>query len=373
MHGGAVEGPGRWTECITNIRKFVDEYRSAGAGRVQQPRRRFRIHHDIVALIQREEDARKVEDFQKQKERQPEIIRRREEQNKIITSYTNSDPQEEYTFNHSWELSKVTSRETNLRTVNDGGTFTVTQTKRELGKGTFGSVKVYRVTTTPLSLPAGWKTAVSRSTGQTYYANNSTGESTFDRPAGSIDGMKESFNLAGKMHHDKSEDATARYFLHSDRRYSEVLKSISNLEDLTDKDLEKLNAPGLNLHKYVARTTIVVNTPHLRGWGLVLSDLMTSGSLTKHIIIAPAFYSTERIIKVSRIIRGSIYSLIDGGYGYFDLKTDNIGVRLTGDTDEPYRWILIDAGSMDEICNCTYISLLAAFYIDDDDKCQLYQ
>ena len=42
-----------------------------------------------------------------------------------------------------------------------------------------------------LQLPAGWESAVSRSTGETYYINSATGDSTYDRPTAPAPGEDE--------------------------------------------------------------------------------------------------------------------------------------------------------------------------------------
>ena len=43
----------------------------------------------------------------------------------------------------------------------------------------------------PVPLPAGWETAVSRSTGLTYWINTVTGESTYERPGASFEDAAE--------------------------------------------------------------------------------------------------------------------------------------------------------------------------------------
>ena len=235
-----------------------------------------------------------------------------------------------------------------LSAVN-GGTFRVTKTGVVLGAGSGGTVEKYRITTTLR------------------------------------DGVtQQSFDMAGKKHRDKYEEAVAGYFAESERLYERRARQFGDVlllagqqhtapprqhvlnPDIPDPayELLALRAPALNLHKYVSRTTIVVEKPNLyHKSGLLLSELMTGGCLTAHIRARPKYYSTERIVKVSTEIQVAINHLIQIGYGYFDSKANNIGVKLTNNVREPYRGICIDAGSMGEKCPCTYVSLLSVFGI----------
>ena len=355
--GGVLD---RLIRCIIKLTEdpiMIESPRIRGGpprkGRVQGPRRFkkiIRIDRGIITQIEEEEEDLKQRELEWEKKIQPKKIQEKRINITRILSYTNSAPKEKYTFSGDPAILRKVypvgdSDPETLTSENENTTFKVTRTRRELGKGSFGTVREYNVTTTTTGSYQGHQ------------------------------GDMESFQLAGKQHKDKYEDEAAGYFVKSDKKYKATIQGILNRPDhnLNETDLQALNDPASNLHKYVARTTIVVNRPHLNSrYGLVLSDLMTLGSLKDHMIKRPLFYTTEKIIKVSKIIRGAIYSLIDGGYGHFDTKAQNIGVKATGNNYEPCRWILIDAGSMGVICHCSLVFLLAAFRISKRDyRCYL--